>query len=72
MYLYREPGRMALKDIASLFGLAHYSSIGSAITDLKRRVETDRTLARSVNRLFRDLTSWTTTVRGRKRRQRTR
>ena len=58
MYLYREAGRMALKDIASLFDLARYSSIGSAITDLKRRVGTDLSLARSVDRLFRDLATW--------------
>lgn len=56
MYLCQRAGGMPLSEIARNFRLASYASAGASIRNLKRRLEEDEVLARTVESLLLDLT----------------
>jgi REP element-mobilizing transposase RayT len=56
MYLCQQQGGLRLAEVAEVFGLASYASASATIRLLKRRLQLDAALAKTVKRIILDLT----------------
>lgn len=51
MYLTRELGNLTLKEIAEIFSLGSYRSVGAACSAIEAKLKLDRTLHRRMERI---------------------
>lgn len=51
MYLIRELCDKSLKEIAEVFSLGSYGSVGSACSVIERKIKLDRTLLRRIEQI---------------------